>query len=252
MYSGDFYEKNTLGMENTRSSGIVECRMLFAGFWNRSSSVRTRSLVIVFAIVLLVAVVPARVVGQAPPTGTLWVTYVNATPTTTNTGDKLEIAFRVVYFCCDAYLGTVGNPADGIKTASFLIVSILTQQSKEYPDVPVFSNGNGEYRAEIQIAPDNPTGRLWVYVEGNSLHSSSCFCQADTSAESVGPPGNTASEQTYDTSDMSLIEIGQPPSPSPFEKLFQGNELLLVLLAAIVLLLLAISLLARRKGKPAK
>jgi hypothetical protein len=217
-----------------------------------SSTANIRSLAIVFVFVLLVAIVPARVVGQAPPTGTLWVTYVNATPTTTNTGDKLEIVFRVVYFCCEEYLGTIGNPADGIKTASFLLVSILTQQSKEYPDVPVFPTGNGEYRAEIQIAQDNPTGRLWVYVEGNSLHSSSCSCNVDNPVDSVGPPGNTASEQTYDVSDLSLIQLGQPPSPSPFEKLFQGNELLLVLLAAIVLLLIAISLLARRKGKPAK
>jgi len=216
------------------------------------SSMNVRSLAIVFVIVLLVAVVPARVVGQGPPTGTLWVTYVNATPTTTNTGDKLEIVFRVVYFCCDPYLGTIGKPADGIKTASFLLVSVLTQQSKEYPDVPVFPTGNGEYRAEIQIAQDDPTGRVWAYVEGNSLHSSSCFCDVNTPVGAVGPPGNTASEQTYDVSDLSLIQIGAPPSPSPLSQLLQGNELLLVLLAAVVLLLLAISLLARRKGKPAK
>jgi hypothetical protein len=214
-----------------------------------SSTVNIRSLAIVFVFVLSVAIVPARVVGQAPPTGTLWVTYVNATPTTTNTGDKLEIVFRVVYFCCDAYLGTIGKPADEIKTASFLIVSVLTQQSKEYTDVPVFPTGNGGYRAEIQIAQDNPAGRVWVYVKGNSLHSSSCFCDVNNPVDGVGPPGNTASEQTYDVSDLSLIQNGQPPSPSPFEKLFQGNELLLVLLAAIILLLLAVSL-ARRKGKP--
>jgi hypothetical protein len=200
----------------------------------------------------MAAAVPVRVAGQTPPTGSLWVTYVNATPTTTSTGDKLEIVFRVVYFCCDPYLGTIGNPADGIETASFLLVSVLTQESKEYPDVPVFPTGNGEYRAEIEIAQDNPTGRMWVYVKGNSLRSSSCFCDVNTQVDSVGPPGNTASEQTYDTSDLSLIQIGQPPSPSPLEKLLQGNELLLVALAAIILLLIAISLLARRRGKPSK
>jgi hypothetical protein len=215
-----------------------------------SSTVNVRSLAIILVIILMAAAVPVRVVGQTPPTGSLWVTYVNATPTTTNTGDKLEIVFRVVYFCCDPYLGTIGNPADGIETASFLLVSVLTQESKEYPDVPVFPIGNGEYRAEIEIAQDNPTGRVWVYVKGNSLHSSSCFCDVNTSVASLGPPGNTASEQTYDVSDLSLIQNGQPPSPSPFEKLFQGNELLLLLLAAIILLLLAVSLLARRKGKP--
>jgi len=85
-------------------------------------------------------------------------------------------------------------------------------------------------------------------VEGNSLHSSSCFCNVNTPVDSVGPPGNTASEQTYDSSDLSLIQIGQPPSPSPL----QGNELLLGVLAAIILLLLAIALLARRRGKPSK
>ena len=215
-----------------------------------SSTVNVRSLAIILVIILMAAAVPVRVVGQTPPTGSLWVTYVNATPTTTSTGDKLEIIFRVVYFCCDPYLGTIGNPADGIETASFLLVSVLTQESKEYADVPVFPIGNGEYRAEIEIAQDNPTGRVWVYVKGNSLHSSSCFCDVNTPVASLGPPGNTASEQTYDVSDLSLIQNGQPPSPSPFEKLFQGNELLLLLLAAIILLLLAVSLLARRKGKP--
>jgi len=214
------------------------------------STISIRSLAIVFVLVLLVAVVPARVVSQAPPVGTLWVTFVNATPTTTDTGEKLEIVFRVVYFCCDPYLGTVGNPAEGIESASFLLISVLTQESKEYPDVPVFPIGNGEYRAEIEITQDTPSGRVWVYVEGNSLHSSSCFCDVDTPVDALGPPGNTASEQTYDVSDLSLIQIGQPPSPSPFENLFQGNELLLLLLAAIILLLLAVSLLARRKGKP--
>jgi hypothetical protein len=210
-----------------------------------SSSANSRSLAIAFVIVLLVAIIPIRVVGQAPPTGTLWVTYVNATPTTTNTGEKLDIVFRVVHFTCDPYLGSIPNPADGVKTATFLLVSVETQQSHEYPDTPVFPTGTpGEYRADIQIVPEDPAGKVWVYVKGMSLNL------AVEGGALVGPPINTASEQTYDTSDLSLIQIGQPPSPSPFEKLLQGNELLLVVLAAIVLLLLAISLLARRKGKP--
>lgn len=220
---------------------------MFAGVWNRSSSARTRSLVIVFAIVLLVAVVPSRVVSQAPPSGTLWVTYVNSTPTTTGTGETLDIVFRVVHYTCDPYLGSIPNAADGVKTATFLLVSVETQQSHEYPDTPVFPTGTpGEYRADIQIVPQDPGGKVWVYVKGMSLNLSV------EGGALAGPPINTSSEQTYDTGDLSLIQIGQPPSPSPFEKLFQGNELLLVLLAAIVLLLLAISLLARRKGKPAK
>ena len=213
-----------------------------------------RSVAVVMVIVLFALVAPAHVAGQTPPTGNLWVTYVNATPITTNTGDSLEIVFRVVYFCCDEYLGTIGNPADGIKTATFLFISVETQQSHEYPDTPVFPTGNpGEYRADVQIVPEDPAGRVWVYVKGNSLHSSSCLCTANTPNETVGPPGNTASEQTYDTGDLSLIQVGQPPqppAPSPFAQLFQGNELLLLLLALIVLLLLAISLLARRRGKP--
>jgi len=240
----NFYFENTLSInELTRRAEF-----------HMSSTGNIRTLAIVFVIVLAVAVVPVRVAAQTPPTGNLWVTYVNATPITTNTGDSLEIVFRVVYFCCDAYLGAIGKPADGIKTATFLLVSVETQQSHEYPDTPVFATGNsGEYRADVQIVPEDPAGRVWIYVKGNSLHSASCLCTANTPSETVGPPGNTASEQTYDTSDMSLIQIGQlpsPPSPSPWSALLQGNELLLVGLAAIVLLLLAISLLARRRGKP--
>jgi hypothetical protein len=213
--------------------------------FHMSSTVNVRSLAIVLVIVLLAAAVPVRVVGQAPPTGTLWVTYVNSTPTTTSTGETLEIVFRVVYFTCDPYLGSIPNPADLIKTATFLLISVETQQSHEYPDTPVFPTGTpGEYRADIQIVPEDPTGKVWVYVKGNSLNL------GVEGGVLLGPPGNTASEQTYDTSDLSLIQIGQPPSPSPLGTLLQGNELLLVLLAAIVLLLLAVSLLARRKGKP--
>jgi hypothetical protein len=198
-------------------------------------------------ILLSATIAPARVAGQAPPTGTLWVTYVNATPAATSTGSTLDIVFRVVHFTCDPYLGSISNPADGVKTATFLLISVDTQQSHEYPDTPVFPTGTpGEYRADVQIVPQDPQGKVWVYVKGMSLNL------AIEGGALVGPPINTSSEQTYDTGDLSLIQIGQPPSPSPFEKLLQGNELLLVLLAAIVLLLLAISLLARRKGKPAK
>ena len=204
-----------------------------------------RSIAAVMVIVLFALVAPAHVAGQAPPTGSLWVTYVNVTPTTTDTSNQIDIVFRVVYFTCDPYLGTISKPADGIKTATFLMVSVETQQSNRYPDTPVYPTGNpGEYRADIPIVTEDPTGKVWVYVEGNSLNS------AIQGGALLGPPGNTASEQTYDNSDMSLIQIGQPASPSPLAKLFQGNELLLMLLALIVLLLLAISLLARRRGKP--
>jgi hypothetical protein len=204
-----------------------------------------KSLAIVFMIVLLAAIVPVRVAGQAPPTGTLWVTWVNATPTTTNTGQTLEIVFRVVYFTCDPYLGSIPHNATGVKTATFLLVSVETQQSHEYTDTPVFPTGTpGEYRADVQIVPEDPSGKVWVYVKGNSLNL------GVQGGVLLGPPGNTASEQTYDTGDLSLLQIGQPPSPSPLTQLLQGNGLLLVLLAAIILLLLAISLLARRRGKP--
>jgi hypothetical protein len=222
-----------------------------------SSQANIRTLAVVFVIVLLVAVVPARVAAQTPPTMYLWVTWVNATPTITNNDDSLEIVFRVVYFCCENYLGTIGNPAVGIKTATFLFISVLTQQSHEYTDTPVFPTGNpGEYRADVQIVPDDPTGKVWVYIKGNSLHSSGCNCTANAPLESVGPPGNISSEQTLDPSDNSLIQINppspppSPPSPSAWATLLQGNGFLLVLLAAIILLLLAISLLSRRRGKP--
>jgi hypothetical protein len=212
-----------------------------------SSTVNVRSLAIVLMIVLLAVAVPVRVVGQAPPTGTLWVTYVNSTPTTTNTGETLDIVFRVVHYTCDPYLGSIPNPAEGVKSATFLLVSVETQQSHEYPDTPVSPTGTaGEYRADIQVVPQDPGGKVWVYVKGMSLNLSV------EGGALAGPPINTSSEQTYDTGDLSLIQVGQPPSPSPLEQLMQGNGLLLVLLAAVILLLLAISLLARRKGKPAK
>jgi hypothetical protein len=211
----------------------------------------SKSLAIVFVIVLLVAIVPVRVVGQAPPTGTLWVTWVNATPTTTNTGQTLDIVFRVVWFTCEPYIGAVSHPADGIKTATFLLVSVETQQSHEYTDTPVTPTGApGEYRADVQIVSDDPTGKVWVYVKGNSLNL------GVQGGVLLGPPGNTASEQTYDTSDLSLIQNAPPtppappPTPSPLATLLQGNGLLLILLAVIILLLIAISLLARRRGKP--
>lgn len=224
-------------MKDTADRQCVEFHM--------SSSANGRSLAIVFVIVLLVAIMPARVVGQTPPTGTLWVTWVDATPTTTSTGETLEIVFRVVYFTCDPYLGSIAHNATGVKTATFLLVGVETQESHEYPDTPVFPTGRpGEYRADIQIVPEDPTGRVWVYVKGMSLNLSI------EQGALWGPPGNTASEQTYETSDLSLIQIGQPPSPSPWATLLQGNELLLVLLAALILLLLAISLLARRRRKP--
>ena len=161
-------------------------------------------------IVLFALVAPAHVAGQTPPTGNLWVTYVNVTPTTTDTGKQIDIVFRVVYFTCDPYLGSIANPADGIKTATFLLVSVETQQSNRYPDTPVFPTGGpGEYRADIQIVPEDPTGKVWVYVEGKSLNSR-------LSTERTGAARNTASEQTYDTSDMSLIQIGQPPPAISF------------------------------------
>jgi hypothetical protein len=208
---------------------------------------RAGSIAIVFVILLAATIVPAHVAGQAPPTGTLWVTYVNAAPTATSTGSTLDIVFRVVHFTCDPYLGSIPNPADGVKTATFLLVSVETQQSHEYPDTPVFPTGTpGEYRADIQVVPEDPPGRVWVYVKGLSLNL------AIEAGALVGPPINTSSEQTYDTSDLSLIQIGQLTSASPLEKVLQGNELLLVLLAAIILLLIAISLLARRRGKASK
>jgi len=247
MHSWNFYEKETLDLAQNNAT-LWGFRMLFAGVSNRSSLTRMRSLVILFAIVLLFAIVPVRVVSQAPPTGTLWVVYVNATPTTTDTGDKLEIIFRVVHYTCDPYLGSIPHPADGVKTATFLLVSIESQASHEYPNTPVTPTGTpGEYRADIQIVPEDPSGKVWVYVKGMSLNLTV------EGGGLVGPPINTASEQTYDTSDLSLIQIGAPPAPpSTLEKLLQGNELLLVALAAIILLLIAISLLARRKGKQPK
>lgn len=221
--------------------------MFFKDLLDSGSPVRGRFVITALAILLLVAVMPTHVAGQAPPTGTLWVTYVNATPTTTSTGNTLDIVFRVVHFTCDPYLGSIPNPADGVKTATFQLVSVETQQSHEYPDTPVFPTGApGEYRADIQIVPEDPPGKVWVYVKGMSLNLTI------EAGALVGPPINTSSEQTYDTGDLSLIQIGQATTSAPLQKVLQGNELLLVILAAIVLLLIAVGLLARRRGKPSK
>ena len=240
-------KKGTLIWKIQEPPDCVELRMFTMGTSEGPSLARTRSFAIVFAIILLVVIAPARVTGQAPPTGTLWVTYVNAAPTTTSTGNTLDVVFRVVHFTCDPYLGSIPNPADGVKTATFQLVSVETQQSHEYPDTPVFPTGTpGEYRADIQIVSKDPAGKVWVYVKGMSLNL------AVEGGALVGPPINTSSEQTYDTGDLSLIQISQPTSTSPIEKILQANELLLVALAAIILLLIAISLLARRRGNPSK
>ena len=205
-----------------------------------------RRLPIAFVMMLLIVLPAAQVLGQAPPTGALWVTYVNATPTTTSTGNALAIVFRVVQFAkCDPYLGSIAQNATGIKSATFLLVSVLTQQSKEYPNTPVYPTGReGEYRGDIQIAGDDPTGKVWVYVEGMSLSLSII------GGELVGPPINTGSEQTYDTSDLSLIDIAQPSAPSSWDQFLAGYGLWVLLLAALLLLLLAVFLLTRRRKKP--
>jgi len=189
----------------------------------------------------------------APPVGgvaPLFVTYMSATPDCVCDGKagKLVVVFRVVYFSCQAYYGSYSQPVVGIKSTTFLIVSSQTHQSKEHPNIPVSPGASeGEYRAEIPIAPDDPTGRVLVYVKGNSL-------QVDGGLKG-GPPNNISSEQTEDTSDNSLVDIS-PPSPAPFQpsaltELLQGNGLVIILLAIIVLLLLLLAIFARRRQRPA-
>lgn len=99
------------------------------------SKANTRSLAIVFLIVLLVANMPAQVAGQAPPTRTVWVTYVNSTPTTTNTGETLDIIFHVVHFTCDSYLGSNGCIFSLVTTARYFLE--LTDPSNSSIDLGV-------------------------------------------------------------------------------------------------------------------
>jgi hypothetical protein len=193
-------------------------------------------------------VLPTDASGQEYQAAALFVTYVSATPECAcdTTVGKLEIVFRVVYFSCEPYYGFVSHPVYGLKEATFLLVSTETHQTKEYHNITAYpSASEGEYRAQIPIGPDDPTARVLVYVKGNSL-------QIDDGLRR-GPPNNISSEQTDDTSDLSLVEIGtrQPAQPlSPVAQLLQGNELVLILLAVIVALLLLLAIFARRKERP--
>ena len=217
----------------------------------------SRQISVVLLIVLLVVTLPGQVTGQAAGSH-LVVTYIWGAPRAVAFGGMIAVDFDVVYFTQDAYMGNVSNPAVGIQTGSFVLApacsagasvlgAIGSLQVSEHPDIPLSPGEEpGNYHAEIQITQGDPVGEILVYVKAESLRL------AVNNQLMTGPGVDTSSEQTYDTSDVSLLQIGQSPSPSPFEKLLQGNELLLVLLAAIVLLLLAISLLVRRKGKPAK
>lgn len=198
-----------------------------------------------FLIGLVIVLRPAGVAGQCP-SQCCTVTYVSVTPECacdTAVG-TLVIVFRVVCFTCEPYYGSVSEPVTGIRNAAFVLISTETHQTKEYENVPVFPGTiEGEYRATIPIAPDGPAGPVLVYVKGNSM-------QFDGS---TGPVNNMSSEQTEDTSDLSLVDIRRAVPSSPLAQIFQGYELpILFILLAVIVALLAWDIFARRRRKPTK
>ena len=225
----DFYDQNP-------ASTKVASRQLHP---DRNMMRSRRLSMVVMLIVLLFILRPTHATGQQQAAA-LFVTYISATPecACNATAGQLGITFRVIFYSCEPYYGSVSHPAVGITEASFLLVSTETHEAKEHSNIPVYQTATeGMYRAQIPLAPDDPTGRVLVYVKGNSL-------QVDGK---LGPPQNTSSEQTEDTSGVSLVELGLRPSPPPF---LDSNLLLLIALAVIVLLLLLLAIFARRRQKP--
>lgn len=233
---------------------------------------RKRYLPILFLVMLLsVVLTTPHAVSQAGPVG-LWVTYVSATvadtcPCQPGVGGRLLIVFRVVYFTCEAYLGQISHPAVGVTSATFLLISLATHETKEYPNVPVSPGAiDGEYRAEMLITQDFPTGSVLVYVKGESLQAT-----VDNQTR-TGPPINTSSEQTYDTSDNSIVVIGQSsttttstslstssastsPTTSPSTssslptQLLQPTVLVFLVLIALILVLMVFSIITMERRR---
>jgi hypothetical protein len=224
--------------------------------------------------------------------GDLMVAYVSATPSTLHVGDKLAVSFRVLEefknygqcvkhcemvrkacfdkngngnkqcladaeACKDGCGGAYAPPkpegAKGIGTATFLLTSVSTRQTKEYPDTPVTpSSFDGEYRAEIQITPDSPTGQVLVYVKAGSLQASIY------SIVVTGPPIDTSSVETEDTSGISVVQIYEShsiPANSPSVAQIESQsaptrpigQLTLVALGLLAVLLLPIYFVVRRR-----
>jgi len=244
----------------------------------------------VLAGILIVAFgsVPASAYSPCDVTGGLVVTYLSVTPSFVNIGDKVTIDFRVAALtpsgnrgecvsacahagnacrasaqtkaerdacqaaeagckdgCGQPYTPPQSAHVSGIGQASFLLSSSDTQRTKEFANTPVFpGSADDEYRAVIQIAQDSPTGSVWVYVKAESLQGSVYGRPVS------GPPINTSSEQTDDTSGTSRVQVETSTIASP--ALFStGVELTLIAPALFATLAVLGYIVICRTRKPA-
>ena len=154
--------------------------------------------------------------------------------------------------CKNTYQPTHGFGVSGIHLATFLLGSLTTGQTSEYPNTPVSPGASdGEYRAEIQITDHAPTGRVLVYVEAQSLQGS-VYGRPVT-----GPLVNTSSEETEDTSGSSVVQIESQsvPANSPSVTQIESQspptrplgQLTLVAVGLLAILLLPIYVVVRRR-----
>ena len=110
-------------------------------------------------------------------------------------------------------------------------------QAGEYVNVPVSAVSCGEYRAEIQITKGAPTGQVWVYVRAQSLQGSVYGRPVS------GPPIDTASAQTEDTSGFSQVQIANSPTQLPTTV----NLIILIAPALAAILVVSTYVIKRRK-----
>jgi len=116
------------------------------------------------------------------------------------------------------------------------MTSATTGQTKEYLHIPVSAISCGEYRAEIQITKDTPTGQVWVYVKAQSLQGSVYGRPVS------GPSIDTSSEQTEDTSGFSQVQIANSPTQLPV-----AFELLLIIPALAAVLMVSYTIRYRKR-----
>lgn len=158
--------------------------------------------------------------------------------------------------CKNGYQPSRGYGVSGIHLATFLVGSLTTGQTSEYQNTPVSPGASdGEYRAEIQITEQGPTGRVLVYVEAQSLQGS-VYGRPVT-----GPLTNTSSEETEDTSGSSVVQIESQSAPANSPSVAQIKsqspptrplwQLTVVALGLLAILLLPIYIVVRRRKEQA-
>jgi len=262
----------------------------------RMLRVRLSIVLFIMLLMFLTPVRPGETAASPGPCddvggGVLMVTYVSAAPTTLHVGDKLVVSFGVLQEfknygqcvshcemvrkgcfgdrgngdkqcladaegckdgCGGAYTGPTPKGAKGIGTATFLLTSVSTGQTKGYAGTPVApGSSDGDYRAEIQITPDSPIGQVLVYVKAGSLQASIYDVVV------TGPPIDTSSGETEDTSGSSLVQIESQSAPANSPSVAQIEsqsaptrplgQLTLVALGLLAILLLPIYVVVRRR-----